>query len=1536
LDSAKVTRKRTSATKHPKFHAAESGAQNAQARRNQLLPLAWQFLTDTEILEITDAIERILSQENSLVPIRRLEAALAASAIISTGRSLAELHQINLVVAKPVAAVPEQPALLLIDSWCCWHLRSARPRGTPDTSSICGEKAHVRTEFVSLQASDHVSRSVQRLAERRQKPSQRLFKSSEESLDREIKHILRHRRCSTHILCSKSKTSLTRSCRPHPRRTSCTVEALERWPTSAVLHRAGGDLGVAAAVTGADESTGRTVSYYCTVSAESARGFHREAIGTRIAREYPPLKQIDRGGERTGGSWTPKDAAVDKLAEEIRLRFSSAADPVEQHNAMTDFTVMLLCFALGLRGNSTKLPTSSAIEHQTGFCILHDKDVADAEAARLSWVPPVARSQIKAYERHLRIVGSRVFPPQADAVLTRWRTNPAELPLFEFSAGSVRFLNLGEVLQRFSGTRSYEWKLPPNAGRHWLRNKLVGLCSTETLHAFFGHWQTGTHSWAKSSCLDPQAYRADLERSLPKVLAKVGWDKPLQVPATETLEAGATAPRGSGKPHPMRLFQTTLGGECRFPPSLGRVRENLAPNVSTNPHLRMGQLLLSAILNGALLAEREWHPWINAVSEWNGFYLDLFADGNGTKIAPAKRWFPDSTTKRLLDHWSKCQLAEIELDERAVDRCLSDFFQNLKVQPIQGKADLLRYAEYSWSLKLPPLLLEHALGRVQTVCIPQRDWERLNGRNVPWADRRSGGGHQDHFDDFWRTFSGEAKALFGPWNDYREGRIGLLRAKRESAERLEHLLEKTHVSPGRAVLIQWGIAMLRAKRRRPHKTGYAHYTVREYMTQVAFELYPDVIDTGEFRIDRDDLRFRLQDKLAHPLELNVRRKISAAAALLRRFIESPEYLSSSINYKTPSTIFLGAKEVVQGDQIDVDFESGERIADRMPSWVSANLVTPFEFEKAFASTARRSWEENDVALCLTLGFRAGLRLPEIVGLRLSDFRAAGAVLELDVQRHDRRELKNFNSRRIVPLDVLLEDQERGILEDRLNTLRAHSLATGIDPYLLGPVGGRRVPPFQSYETKANEKLAAACGKNAGIRFNHLRHSFVSYLLATLLLPSGIGPARVQKPLQSVVSPVRRKRVANRLLGDERLGQSALYAVSQIVGHAGVNMTLSTYAHLLDLSLNLFVLRHHNPDDVAVIASDSTSANAPDEVFAYRAPILSYPDPARLRAPTPGVRKRDTQEAWNELIGEVQRLSDVGRTSYSESLLPSPPQWRAFYDVVSTNDDAVCESSVQAYNLQEKYVPFWRRDYQTVLQHCTKRQGECYSLTLPQGADAVNLVSSLWSGIFSTIREEIKNGLRKEQGEDIRKQTIKKHHNLIASYLAHFDNKRSFARFPSASKALESKDLLVTSGLKPTDIAVMDSKSYDAAKKATDAKREIHSPGILERYWAFKTKEHAECARELRAVEAERGPISTIVALTVGSRWPSRSNRLWKSEDAQENESSYIYRPVRQLNYAVRFTLLLFAAFHGLDVRRRTVDSTKNLRPKRSVADLRAP
>lgn len=183
-------------------------------------------------------------------------------------------------------------------------------------------------------------------------------------------------------------------------------------------------------------------------------------------------------------------------------------------------TSALLAFALGLRGNGV-LPSSGAIDQQTGFCLIADKDRFNPHAKRLVWVPPIARSQIAHYEAHLKHL-KRSLGINAKRQIDELETaSPSALPLFwVHTSDRIESTPLKLVLK---WSQEFSWPGESNAGRHWLRSKLSSECSAETLGAFFGHWQVGAEPWQPSSALDPLAYRADLDRCLNPILTRVGW-----------------------------------------------------------------------------------------------------------------------------------------------------------------------------------------------------------------------------------------------------------------------------------------------------------------------------------------------------------------------------------------------------------------------------------------------------------------------------------------------------------------------------------------------------------------------------------------------------------------------------------------------------------------------------------------------------------------------------------------------------------------------------------------------------------------------------------------------------------------------------------------------------------------------------------------------------------------------------------------------------------------------------------------------------
>jgi hypothetical protein len=262
------------------------------------------------------------------------------------------------------------------------------------------------------------------------------------------------------------------------------------------------------------------MTYYGALPMDRAIALHRRTV-ERVDRhshpEYPAMLARLSIGDRS----TPSDITVRRLSDQLCSSLANCGrDILQVHDAMTRYTLALLAFALGLRGGGN-VPGHHGIDPQTGFAFIHDKYRARPEMMRLVWVGDVARRQLHEYELHLDRLAGEIG---IDA-----RTRLADL-----RAGANGVFPLVQVQDRFrlkpirpeqllGGAPSSAWPGRRNSGRHWLRAKLSGRCSAETLAAFFGHWRSGVESWSVTSALDPLRYRADLQRGFDGLLESVGW-----------------------------------------------------------------------------------------------------------------------------------------------------------------------------------------------------------------------------------------------------------------------------------------------------------------------------------------------------------------------------------------------------------------------------------------------------------------------------------------------------------------------------------------------------------------------------------------------------------------------------------------------------------------------------------------------------------------------------------------------------------------------------------------------------------------------------------------------------------------------------------------------------------------------------------------------------------------------------------------------------------------------------------------------------
>lgn len=455
-----------------------AGWSRAYARQNQLLPYAGTTLTPGDIDRLVALLERI--DGNNLASPTDRETAALLTAIVTTGRSLADLA--NLPVEHQTDHPPPHPALVIGDEWTWWLVPGAptssqHPRpGTADAPD--------RPTLIPLPCSARTRRLIESVV------------------------ALPHCRgiflgLPTHWRRAARRMLIDA-------RIDVSIKKVESWLFHQLARMKGGDVALAALVTGQTPPIARSVIHYTRV--DVARVPHWLGIA---------LDGIDQvGTPRDGGApmpigsrYVPDIADVRHLVDQV----SRPLDPARRasrktrdiHNAMTLYTILFFFVSTGCRPSRRLLPKLDAIDPMTGFMIVDDKPTIDRFKARLIWVSPSYREQLRYYQEHCEAIG-------------RQRRMPSPLPAEPFlldvddQAVPLTMRGLDETLH------ARGWSYPRNAGRHFLRSVLLGKLNSDALHAFLGHWHLGTDPWGERAGLDPLAYRDELAAVLSPLLAAAG------------------------------------------------------------------------------------------------------------------------------------------------------------------------------------------------------------------------------------------------------------------------------------------------------------------------------------------------------------------------------------------------------------------------------------------------------------------------------------------------------------------------------------------------------------------------------------------------------------------------------------------------------------------------------------------------------------------------------------------------------------------------------------------------------------------------------------------------------------------------------------------------------------------------------------------------------------------------------------------------------------------------------------------------------
>lgn len=562
-----------------------------------------------------------------------------------------------------------------------------------------------------------------------------------------------------------------------------------------------------------------------------------------------------------------------------------------------------------------------------------------------------------------------------------------------------------------------------------------------------------------------------------------------------------------------------------------------------SPLYLMGKMLTSAVQRGGLHNALLWPSWMQGVDRWvlvqgSMLSIDMELDGHSA------RWFADPVTAMLIVQWRRD--GHRLPAEATPEECFAAYGRTEIDKDGRRGQLLVEDAGRAWRMHLPGLLLAHAQGRAPGVSVSHESWFRIIHGDVvpgevlkPVQDKRK---NEKKYNIILDPLILAASDALNPTRSIFKSGVNLKKSKIKRIV-LNNLSNISLIGNDKFklqnTLVDWCKYAIRSERGRNGK-GYSISTVRGYFDCLVSMFIGWHHEFNPLTIPWLTLEEYVKSFLANEKRHQHRNKCINAFQSFGRFL---------YNCRGSEPIDFGLDEY------------------RLEDPISADLLLPEEYDRLIRLLDRTKQEQ--IALVVILLFRTGLRLTEAVGLRCGDFASAGDRLELFVEKNEERVLKTPGSRRIIPLDILLESEELARLQRFLKAQRTKTIE-GRDGWLFGTADSATAPNSAFASSAINDALKRASARE--LEHGHLRHSFASYLLATLMLPVDMAEPPVPRRLTSVISQQRRERVAQRLLGAERLGASALHAVSQVMGHSGPDMTLRSYIHLLDWLLGLYCAR----------------------------------------------------------------------------------------------------------------------------------------------------------------------------------------------------------------------------------------------------------------------------------------------------------------------------------------------------------------------------
>lgn len=476
----------------------QRAARTALTNRNQALPHHWQGLTQNEVMRFWDAIDWLSRNQTSNSKTTNPNDVLATTmaTMLFCGKSVDEAADMRIYHGDPPA--PPLPGLLHRHGQWYWvsvpYSVDYGDETTKDTYLILPlpQCTHAVFHSCASSCSDTISALTDISA-----------------LQTDIQTIITG-------INKKYGTRLTR-------------ERVSHYLFEQIQKQEGADVASAMYITGKSAYLGTVVSHYTRQAGTRLTSIYRavwEGIFSAHLADLPE-ENLPQNPD-IGSARVPSRKVVQSLVAQLRQQICTWRDfyaenkdhrnLIQYHNALTRYTAIYIAYATGIRAVTHPFPDEENIDHETGFCVISDKDSDDHYHTRLIWLPPGCHNQYLLYRTHSKLVASIMVNIRSDF----------------FAKAQDRFFFLDEngSPAAISPKRLYDFSDLPtpisiaeNGNRHMLRTWLLFReVPPEIVNAFLGHWFLGEEPWAQHSALSPHQYRMTLSTHILKLLDALGFE----------------------------------------------------------------------------------------------------------------------------------------------------------------------------------------------------------------------------------------------------------------------------------------------------------------------------------------------------------------------------------------------------------------------------------------------------------------------------------------------------------------------------------------------------------------------------------------------------------------------------------------------------------------------------------------------------------------------------------------------------------------------------------------------------------------------------------------------------------------------------------------------------------------------------------------------------------------------------------------------------------------------------------------------------